>query len=326
MTSFIEPPLVVRCVLLLSVSLESHPFITPAMFCECVSYLFIVIIQKFYFILEHKLPFHEKHPPLHFYFSCTSLLHCLITDLFSLKLFHSEKQLNMNEVDLKDSLKIGCTRHIVLDYLAPLLSRSPPVSYILYIEGMLLCNVKTEVRRLESVSPPSKRTKSHSLVPMSRYTLRFLFNTDLCRRKTKVQITVIIFSTFTPLHILATGDGIIEEYALICYENVGDDDDNDDDDDDDYSQYENVAKYLYKAAIAISTIFLFILVLAYIFTPHKLDLQKRCTFACGGNYFLGCLILFIIATVSEYVGVDDGLKCQILAILLQYFFLSFIFG
>ncbi|KAL7640532.1 UNVERIFIED_CONTAM: hypothetical protein RMT77_008807 [Armadillidium vulgare] len=116
-------------------------------------------------------------------------------------------------------------------------------------------------------------------------------------------------------------DGIIKEVAVICYEEVWDDDD----DDDDYSQYEYVTEYLKRTAIAISVFFLFILVLAYIFTPHKLDLQKRCTFACCGNLFLTFLILFISKTVSTYVGGDDGHKCLTLAILLQYSFLAFYF-
>ncbi|KAL7640533.1 UNVERIFIED_CONTAM: hypothetical protein RMT77_008808 [Armadillidium vulgare] len=117
------------------------------------------------------------------------------------------------------------------------------------------------------------------------------------------------------------GDGIIEEIAVICYEDVGDDDD-----DDDYSQYKNITEYSKRTAIAISAFFLFILVLAYIFTPHKLELQKRCTFACCGNFFLAFLILFIKKTVyQEYVARDDGHKCLTLAIFLQYFFLSFYF-
>ncbi|KAL7640508.1 UNVERIFIED_CONTAM: hypothetical protein RMT77_008783 [Armadillidium vulgare] len=119
-------------------------------------------------------------------------------------------------------------------------------------------------------------------------------------------------------------DGIIKEVVVICYEEVGDEDD-DDDDDDDYSQYEYANKYLKRTAIAISVFFLFILVLAYIFTPHELDLQKRCTCACCGNLFLAFLILFISKTVSKYVGGDDGHKCLTLAILLQYSLLSFYF-
>ncbi|KAB7504999.1 hypothetical protein Anas_13178 [Armadillidium nasatum] len=106
------------------------------------------------------------------------------------------------------------------------------------------------------------------------------------------------------------GDGIIEEVALICYEEVGDDDDG-------YSQYENVTEYLKRTAIAISAFFLFILVLAYIFTPHKLDLQKRCTFACCGNFFLTFLILFINKTVNN-VGEDDGHMCLTLGIVIQF--------
>ncbi|RXG51529.1 hypothetical protein Avbf_10009 [Armadillidium vulgare] len=114
---------------------------------------------------------------------------------------------------------------------------------------------------------------------------------------------------------------LVNKFAVICYEEVGDEDD---DDDDDYSQYE-YAKYLKRTAIAISVFFLFILVLAYILTPHELDLQKRCTCACCGNLFLAFLILFISKTVSKYVGGDDGHKCLTLAILLQYSLLSFYF-
>ncbi|RXG53572.1 hypothetical protein Avbf_10491 [Armadillidium vulgare] len=183
------------------------------------------------------------------------------------------------------------------------------------IEGMLLFNAKSRVRRLVSVSSPPKRTKFHSLVTMSRYNI-----TDKKKIKIMIKMVKILRKIETCLHTygeketLKTSefarrifsfkirDGIIEEIAIICYEDVGDDDD--------YSQYKNITEYSKRTAIAISAFFLFILVLAYIFTPHKLELQKRCTFACCGNFFLAFLILFIKKTVyQEYVARDDGHKC-----------------
>ncbi|KAL7640535.1 UNVERIFIED_CONTAM: hypothetical protein RMT77_008810 [Armadillidium vulgare] len=106
-------------------------------------------------------------------------------------------------------------------------------------------------------------------------------------------------------------EGKITEYAMIC------------DAQEESSTYLAVADYLHTTAVAISTISLFIMVLIYIFTPYKLDIQKRCTFACCGNLFLGffALLLNRSPTVSN-IGVNG---CVILGILSQYFLLSFYF-
>ncbi|KAB7503538.1 hypothetical protein Anas_09097 [Armadillidium nasatum] len=60
-------------------------------------------------------------------------------------------------------------------------------------------------------------------------------------------------------------EGKINVYAMIC------------DSSQDSSVYLTVADYLHTIAVGFSTISLFIMVLIYIFTPHKLDIQKRCT-------------------------------------------------
>ncbi|KAL7640537.1 UNVERIFIED_CONTAM: hypothetical protein RMT77_008812 [Armadillidium vulgare] len=106
-------------------------------------------------------------------------------------------------------------------------------------------------------------------------------------------------------------EGKIEENAMIC------------DVQEDSSLYMTVVDYLHTTAVAISTIFLFIMVLVYIFTPHKLDLQKRCTFACCGTLFLGFFILLINRTPIVLAISENG--CLTLAILGQYFLLSFYF-
>ncbi|RXG56122.1 hypothetical protein Avbf_04767, partial [Armadillidium vulgare] len=78
-------------------------------------------------------------------------------------------------------------------------------------------------------------------------------------------------------------DRKIDEHAIICYVP-------------DNSAYWKVTDDLHTAAVAMSTVFLFLIVVIYICTPHKLDLQKRCTFACCGNLLLGFSILLINRT------------------------------